>query len=62
MFFGRYSNMKENRTLAYYKGMAVLLRNILPKQKTMPCFYEILTAMRFTMRKIEQIERRVFRQ
>lgn len=48
------------RDLPYYKGMFVLLRNILPKQKTMPCFYEILAAMRFTARKIEQIERKVF--
>ena len=48
------------RDLAYYKEMFVELRNALPKQKTMPFFHEILAAMRFTARKIEIIERRVF--
>ncbi len=48
------------RTLSYYKEMHVFLRNALPKQKTMPCFREILVALRFTARKIELIERRVF--
>ncbi len=48
------------RDLAYFKAMHVFLRNALPKQKTMPCFHEILVALRFTARKIELIERRVF--
>jgi hypothetical protein len=47
------------RDLAYYKEMYVLLRDILPKQKSMPCFYEIHAALLFTARKIKIIERRV---